>query len=158
MKLGACAGSVATGVRSLSQDSKIGKHRATLLVPRLCLGMHDLEAPPPWSGRARHGFHCPQPMRGTTGREKLSQKYLICHNRSTMQCRARFQTCPFFRNPTKGGYKPAPISGCLLSTANCNSIRHPLSSVSASMSWHDLGFSKNSKTASESLPHTFCRI
>ena len=31
----------------LSQNSESRRNRATLLVPRLRLGMHDLEAPPP---------------------------------------------------------------------------------------------------------------
>ncbi len=38
---------VAAGVPGLSQNSESRRNRATLLVPRLRLGMHDLEAPPP---------------------------------------------------------------------------------------------------------------
>ena len=38
---------VVTGLRRLSQNSESRRNRATLLVPRLRLGMHDLEAPPP---------------------------------------------------------------------------------------------------------------
>ncbi len=36
-----------TGRERLSQNSESRRNRATLLVPRLRLGMHDLEAPPP---------------------------------------------------------------------------------------------------------------
>ena len=98
-----------------------------------------------WAGKA-------SPLRNTTGTERLSQNYPVCQNRSTMQCRGRFQTCPILGNPTKGGYQTRPYSGCLLSTANCNSIRHPAGSVSALMSWHDIGFTKNSETVSGGRP------
>ncbi|MGO9121561.1 MAG: hypothetical protein ACLQPD_28615, partial [Desulfomonilaceae bacterium] len=53
---------------------------------------------------------------------------------------------------------PTPISGCLLPTANCNSIRHLLGSVSALMSWHDLGFTKNSEAVSDSYPQAACGL
>jgi len=96
------------------------------------------------------------PFPVAAGVPKLSQNYLICQNRSTMKCRGRFQTCPFFRNLTKGGFQTRPYSGCLLSTANCNSIRHPVGSVSALMSWHDLGFTKNSETVSPCRSIALC--
>ena len=43
------------------------------------------------------------------GHLKLSQNYLICQNRSTMQCRSRFQTCPFFRNLPEGGLQTRAV-------------------------------------------------
>src|SRR5271157_1066125 len=64
--------------------------------------------------------------------------------------RGRFETCPFFMNPTKGGFQTRPYSSCLLPTASFHGTHRQVGSVSASVSWHDFGFMKNSETVSKS--------
>jgi hypothetical protein len=69
---------------------------------------------------------------------------IIVSAKIVARCRRRGRACP----AQKGRSKRRPYSGCLLSTANCNIIRHLVGSVSALMSWQDLGFTKNSETVS----------
>jgi len=53
-------------------------------------------------------------------------------------------------NPTKGGFQTRPYSSCLLPTASFDGTHRQVGSVSASVSWHDFGFMKNSEMVSES--------